>query len=64
MTSLCHRALGEIEYELDDGWERLRAPEGEAFFLPSSPFGEGAYQEHSLKEAPTRLPLVDRRSGA
>jgi len=37
-----------IEYESDDGRERLKADEGEAFFLSDSPLGAGAYREYNL----------------
>lgn len=50
---------GEIRYEFDDGGNPLRAAEGEAFFLPTSPLGEGAHRGRNLADKPTRLFLVD-----
>jgi hypothetical protein len=61
---ICQRGYvsnGKIEYELDDGRERLEAAEGEAFFLPGSPCGGAVYREHNLMVGSThltdRLPL-------
>ena len=50
---------GRIEYEFDDGGEPLRALEGEAFFLPPAPLGEGAHRGRNPSESPTRLFLID-----
>ncbi|MGI8539719.1 MAG: hypothetical protein ACR2N0_08065 [Rubrobacteraceae bacterium] len=50
---------GEIRYEFDDGRNPLRAAEGEAFFLPTSPLGEGAHRGRNLADKPTRLFLTD-----
>lgn len=50
---------GGIEYEFDDGRTPLRASEGEAFFLPSAPLGEGAHRGRNLAAGPARLFLID-----
>lgn len=50
---------GRIEYEFDDGSEPLRASEGEAFFLPPAPLGEGAHRGRNTSGGPTRLFLID-----
>ncbi len=50
---------GGIEYEFDDGRTPLRAAEGEAFFLPPAPLGEGAHRGRNAAGKPTRLFLVD-----
>lgn len=50
---------GEIQYEFDDGRTPLRASEGEAFFLPSAPLGEGAHRGRNSAAGPTRLFLID-----
>ena len=54
---------GEIEYEFDDGSAPLRAKEGEAFLLPAAPFGGGAHRGRNLAAGPTRLFLIDDRTG-
>ncbi len=51
MMFVCQRGYAsdyKIEYEPDDGRERLKVAEGEAFFLSDSPLGAGAYQEYNL----------------
>ena len=50
---------GQIEYEFDDGSEPLRASEGEAFFLPPAPLGDGAHRGRNPSDSPTRLFLID-----
>lgn len=51
--------MGEIHYEFDDGRNPLHASEGEAFFLPPAPLGEGAHRGMNLADKPTRLFLTD-----
>jgi uncharacterized cupin superfamily protein len=54
---------GEIEYRFDDGRERLRAGEGEAFLLPPAPLGGGAHSGRNPSQRPTRLFLIDDAPG-
>jgi quercetin dioxygenase-like cupin family protein len=58
-----HRGLvldGAIEYEFDDGREKLVARSGQAFLLPSGI----AHRGRNLADGPTQMFLIDDVAGA